>query len=412
MSYRVDDDQYPARAVVSIEASWGNRTYVGSGFLVGRNDVITASHVVYNAALGGKPSSLKIYPSYNPGKSDNVAYGVAKSQFFTNFDPDSDGRLIAGDFYRTTQSGSEIDVALLTLSQPIGDTYGYFGIDWNFRGGAANVLGYPTKYGRYEVFDSGTIRRSSVDTVYYLNADLEINPGNSGGPIYYSTGSGVFAVGVVSTAIGATALGGHAYWLRDALSANDSYIASASQPAADSQRRAFVNNGVSGWEVQMDIYVGPLTTLKNVYLGTKSIEAVIGSELGDFMNLGGGDDAADGKGGDDVLDGGTGSNFLTGGAGNDTFFLDGRGTGVTWSTITDFEAGEWTTAWGWKEGVSKLTWEAMKGAKGSEGATVRIDFDGNGTIDGSITFTGKSVGAVITMPGQVGADSYLAFRLA
>ncbi|AWJ92038.1 glutamyl endopeptidase (plasmid) [Azospirillum baldaniorum] len=411
MSYRVDDDQYPARAVVSIEATWGSRSYIGSGFLVGRNDVITASHVVYNAALGGKPSSLKIYPSYNPGKSDNKAYGVAKSQFFTNFDPDSDGKLITGDFYRNTQSGSEIDVALLTLSEPIGDSYGYFGIDWNFGGGAVSVLGYPAKYDRYEIYDSGSIRRSGVDTVYYVNPDLEINPGNSGGPIYYSSGNNVFAVGVVSTAVGAASLGGHAYWLKDALTANDSYI-SSSAPPPDTQRRAFVNNGVSGWEVQMEIYVGPLTTLKNIYLGTKSVEAVIGSVLGDFMNLGGGDDAADGKDGDDVLDGGTGSNFLTGGAGNDTFFLDGRGTGVTWSTITDFEPGEWTTAWGWREGVSTLSWEAMKGATGYEGATARIDFDGNGTIDGSITFTGKAVGAVITMPGQVGADSYLAFRLA
>lgn len=411
MSYRADDDQYPARAVVYIEASWGSRTYVGSGFLAGRNDVVTASHVVYNAALGGKPSSLKIYPSYNPGKTDNVAYGVAKSQFFTNFDPDSDGKLVTGDFYRTTQSGSEIDVALLTLSEPIGDKFGYFGIDWNFAGGAVGVLGHPTKYGRYEIFDSGTVRRSSVDTVYHVNTDLEINPGNSGGPIYYTSGNSAFAVGVVSTAVGATALGGHAYWLKDALSANDVYITSGTV-TPDSQRRALVSDGVSGREVQMEIYVGPLTTLKNVYLGTKSIEAVIGSEIGDFMNLGAGDDAADGKGGDDVLDGGTGSNFLTGGAGNDTFFLDGRGTGVTWSTITDFEPGEWTTAWGWREGVSKLTWEAMKGAKGYEGATVRIDFDGNGSIDGSVTFTGKSIGAVITMPGQVGADSYLAFRLA
>ena len=410
MSYRADDDQYPARAVVYIEASWGSRTYVGSGFLAGRNDVVTASHVVYNAALGGKPSSLKIYPSYNPGKTDNVAYGVAKSQFFTNFDPDSDGKLVTGDFYRTTQSGTEIDVALLTLSEPIGDKFGYFGIDWNFAGGTVGVLGHPTRYGRYETFDSGTIRRSSVDTVYYINADLEINPGNSGGPIYYTSGNNAFAVGVVSTAIGATSLGGHAYWLKDALTANDAYIGSGT-PTPDSQRRALVSDGVSGREVQMDIYVGPLTMLKNVYLGTKSIEAVIGSEVGDFMNLGAGDDAADGKDGDDVLDGGTGSNFLTGGAGSDTFFLDGRGTGVTWSTITDFEPGEWTTAWGWREGLSKLTWEAMKGAKGHEGATVRIDFDGNGSIDGSITFTGKSIGAVITMPGQVGADSYLAFRL-
>ncbi|CAO3377111.1 trypsin-like serine peptidase [Azospirillum argentinense] len=411
MSSRADDDIYPARAVVSIEATWGNRTFVGSGFLVGRNDVITASHVVYNAALGGKPTSLKIYPSYNPGKSDNVAYGVAKSQFFTNFDPDSDGKVITGDFYRTTQSGSEIDVALLTLSQPIGDTYGYFGIDWNYGGGAASVLGYPVKYGRYETFDSGTIRRSAVDTVYYVNPDLEINPGNSGGPIYYSSGDKVFAVGVVSTAVGATALGGHAYWLKSALTANDSYISNA-PPPSESERRAIVGDGTSSREVQMEIYVGPVATLKNLFLGTKAVEIIIGSGVGDFFNLGAGDDAADGKDGDDVLDGGTGSNFLTGGSGTDTFFLDGRGGGVTWSTITDFEPNEWATAWGWKEGVSTLSWESMAGAEGFKGATAHIDFDGNGSIDGSITFTGKAVGSVITMPGQVGADSYLAFRLA
>lgn len=85
---------------------------------------------------------------------------------------------------------------------------------------------------------------------------------------------------------------------------------------------------------------------------------------------------------------------------------------MTWSTITDFEPNEWATAWGWRQGVSTLTWQSMAGAEGFKGATAHIDFDGNGSIDGSITFTGKAVGSVITMPGQVGADTYLAFRLA
>jgi len=397
--------------VVYIEAKWGNLSYTGSGFLVGRNDVVTASHVVYNASLGGKPSSLKIYPSYNPAKPDNKGYGVAKSQFFTNFDPDSDGKLFTGDFYKSTQSGSEIDVALLTLSEPLGDTYGYFGIDWGYAGGSANVLGFPAKYNRYETFDSGSIRKSAVDTVYYINSDLEINPGNSGGPIYYQNSTGAYAVGVVSTAIAAPSLGGHAYWLKDAIGANDAYMNSASAAVSDVGRRALVNDGVSGREVQMELYVGPVNGLVNQYLGSKGGEAVIGSSNGDFINLLGGDDAADGGDGDDVLDGGTGSNFLTGGSGTDTFFIDGRGTGVTWSTITDFERNEWTTAWGWREGTSTITWEAMNGADNYKGATAHIDFDGNGTIDGSITFTGKTIGSIATMPGQVGNDTYLAFRL-
>lgn len=411
MSYSVDDDKYPARAVVYIEASWGKATYTGSGFLIGRNDVVTASHVVYNASLGGKPSSIKIYPSYNPGKTDNTYYGVAKAQFFTNFDPDADGKLISGDFYRNTQSGSEIDAALLTLSDPIGDTYGFLGVDWNFAGGNVSVLGFPAKYGRTETYDSGSVRKSPIDSVYYVNADLEINPGNSGGPIFYDHGNGPLAVGIVSTARAATSLGGHAYWLKNAITANDSFI-NARVPTEANGRTALVTDSISSREVQMDLYVGIVVTLSNQYIGSKSGESVGGSENGDFMNLLDGNDAADGKGGDDVLDGGLGSNFLTGGAGTDTFFVDGRSGGVTWSTITDFEPNEWATAWGWRPGVSSITWEAMKGAPGFEGATAHIDFDNNGTIDASLTFSGKAVGSIVTMPGQVGDDSYLAFRLA
>lgn len=180
----------------------------------------------------------------------------------------------------------------------------------------------------------------------------------------------------------------------------------------DPSRRGYVHDGVTERVIQMDHYTGPVAWLKNQYLGISTGEAVIGSESADFINLLGGDDAAEGRAGDDVLDGGTGSNFLTGGTETDTFFVDGRNTGITWSTVTDFEPDEWATAWGWRPEVSKLTWADMDGANGFKGATAHMDMDGNGTIDISMTFTGKAVGSVITMPGQVNGDTYLAFRLA
>ena len=97
--------------------------------------------------------------------------------------------------------------------------------------------------------------------------------------------------------------------------------ATLTSPVIDPARRALVHDGVSGREVQMDPYVGPVAGLKNMLLGGMAGEAVIGSDSGDFMNLMAGDDAAEGREGDDVLDGGTGSNFLTGGSGTDTFFV-------------------------------------------------------------------------------------------
>lgn len=180
---------------------------------------------------------------------------------------------------------------------------------------------------------------------------------------------------------------------------------------AEPDQRAFVQDGAGSYEVRLAPYSGPVAGLRNRFLGTASGEAVIGSDQGDFLNLLGGSDAAQGGGGDDVLDGGVGSNFLIGGAGADTFFIDGRGDGVTWSTVTDLQPEEWAIAWGWTDAISKLTWEDLAGATGYQGATARIDLDGNGGTDLSLTFSGQAPGGLLAMPGQVGTDSYLAFRI-
>ena len=62
MSRFFDDNKFPGTATVYIEAGWGNRVASGSGAIVGKNDVLTASHVIYSKIWGGRPDWIGIYP--------------------------------------------------------------------------------------------------------------------------------------------------------------------------------------------------------------------------------------------------------------------------------------------------------------------------------------------------------------
>jgi len=136
------------------------------------------------------------------------------------------------------------------------------------------------------------------------------------------------------------------------------------------------------------LYSGPVSWIKYQILGSIAGDVIVGTSSNDFINLADGDDAANASAGDDVLDGGTGSNFLSGGIGRDDFFLDGRGGTTTWTTITDWEANERLSVWGWRPGVSKVKWVDSAGAPGWTGITMHGDLDGNGVIDTSVTWTG------------------------
>jgi len=137
-------------------------------------------------------------------------------------------------------------------------------------------------------------------------------------------------------------------------------------------------------------YTGPVGHLDLQFIGGDAGEAIVGTAFSDFFNAGGGNDAIDGGLGDDVIDGGLGSNFLTGGHGRDIFFLDGRGGGATWSTITDWEQGEQLSLWGWLPGISTSAWVASDGTAGWTGVTLHSDLNGDGMVETSVTWTGRS----------------------
>jgi Ca2+-binding RTX toxin-like protein len=153
-----------------------------------------------------------------------------------------------------------------------------------------------------------------------------------------------------------------------------------------------------------DVYTGPVAGIDYQLIDTSADAVIVGGATNDFIVLQGtGNKAVDAGGGKNVIDGGTGSTFITAGGANfsDTFFLDGRAPGTSWSTIVDFELGlDKATIWGWKAGVSKVnaafTDFNTGGAEGYTGLTLHFDNllpDGSSSTAtnpnlNSITFTG------------------------
>lgn len=224
MTFQVSDDHYPGTAIAYIEAQWGDRVLAGSGVLVGRNDVLTASHLIYNASLGGLAEQIRVYFSFEPGEPGAVAHSPLQLRYHATHSLDGSGLIPSGDGAGATLAHGELDIALLSIPAPVGDRQGWFGFSGGFPGGPVGVLGHPALYGHRLMFDDGSIRRDPLENLFWVNADLEINPGNSGGPIYYDHGGGPFVVGVVSTRSFAAAVDRHLGWIQAEMGVNDRFL--------------------------------------------------------------------------------------------------------------------------------------------------------------------------------------------
>ena len=229
MSRFFDDNKFPGTATVYIEAGWGNQVASGSGAIVGKNDVLTASHVIYSKRWGGRPDWIRIYPSYSPAERKlglSRYYQPLMYQYFSEFDPDGDNFIVSGDRKIGSKQGAELDIALLSFNKNIGKRYGWFGWISDFSYGPIYKLGFPGKYGRQLVFDSSNLKYDPVDNSIDIWGKLEVNPGDSGGPLYgYFYGEkSPRVVGVVSTGKAATGIKGHYEWIDRMTKKNDDLI--------------------------------------------------------------------------------------------------------------------------------------------------------------------------------------------
>ena len=164
-------------------------------------------------------------------------------------------------------------------------------------------------------------------------------------------------------------------------------------------------------------YTGPVSYLQTQFIWPGADSVVITAGVPNvFLKGGPAEDALAVTSGSNVLDGGTGSNFLDGAmgtdGGTDTFFVDGRGGGNTWSTLVNFHVGDAATLWGFMPGQSVMSWSADDGTAGYTGATIHASLAGAGTaVDASLTFAGISLADAqskfTTSTGAVDGNAYM-----
>ena len=477
----------PYKDIGLIKTTWSDGSItLGTCSLVGRNDILTAGHCVFNPDEKGWATGFEFYFGADYNSNTGLFESGISNPTFSKWTANTWTSQIYSDGNNQAmlQSESQFDVALIGIDTPIGDTLGWLGLDTGYNGNqTATAVGYPAGSSGM-MMQSASVLNNKVYGIYESSVEV-MGPGSSGGPLLV----GNSVIGVKSTGKWWADIGNSFIYntiiaelsqnntllnsnITDT-SGNDNFVGTSGDDLFDGgvgnntvifdfnksavtevgrssdgntlmiknsqgtdtllsiESLSFLDRNLSISEfiaqytpvplftssasdgtssyVMPTKYNGPVTFLEYQFLGNATGDIIGGSTGNDFMNLLAGDDAANGGAGNDVLDGGTGSNFLTGGSGNDTIFLDGRGGTTTWSTVTDFSAGDQVNIWGWNAGVSKRLF-AMEnqGADGYKGATFHYDLNNDGLIDTSITLTGLALSQVPTsIAKEVAGNWYL-----
>lgn len=155
---------------LDIEFPAGSRE--GSGWLAGRDTVITAGHNVFSAALGGWARSVIV----SPGQDEQAV---------------PNGRFTASSFLSVRgwveQADPRFDYAMIRLPNPVGDRLGYFSYaaysDEELARRNLNIAGYPLYPGLGEqlIYHGNKVREVSP---YHLFYEIRTQPGESGSPVW------------------------------------------------------------------------------------------------------------------------------------------------------------------------------------------------------------------------------------
>jgi V8-like Glu-specific endopeptidase len=199
-----DQAQYPWQSIVFITSTYANgEVHTGSGVMVGPNDVLTASHVVYDSTTGESPVEVTVTPAFDPSPFE-APFGSVNAvswHYSSDFDPNGDGLIVSGNGGAGLE-GVELDAALLDLGVPLGNQTGWMELDPTFVSGTINLTGFPDFYGNNMMNDSGWVEDNAFDSFINISG-LEVHPGNSGGPLWYEENGVGYVVGLVSTGMAA-----------------------------------------------------------------------------------------------------------------------------------------------------------------------------------------------------------------
>lgn len=226
---------YPYSAVGVIFVTFPDGSQAsGTVAVVGRNDLLTATHVLYSPEHGGWVKSFNAYfgADYNQVldrfDSSSFSYTLRSSTVAWNSMGWPNGVFADSNPATLTGAESQYDVGLIGLSVPIGDTTGWFGIDPN-RNYTQNLIevGFPST-GTGMMASTVTVTRDSIYDVYTAT-DAAMGPGSSGGPLFSSDWYviGVKSAGSANRSTWADLDLVYSY-LIDSMAANDSLLGTAS----------------------------------------------------------------------------------------------------------------------------------------------------------------------------------------
>lgn len=161
----------------------------------------------------------------------------------------------------------------------------------------------------------------------------------------------------------------------------------------------------------VEFYQGAIDNLNTQFLYDGDITlAIVAQQAGMLISSQAQQTAVQLQGGVNVLDMRQGSSFMVSGTGRDTFLLHADQATATWNTIANFHSGDSIIIYGFTAGVSTRSWSTNAGATNYTGATLRLDVDGNGTVDSSLTFAAKTTtdtNLYQIQTGTVGGSGYL-----
>lgn len=220
---------YPYTAIVHLVVQFPGGTTSGTGALVGKNDILTATHVVYSPELGGYPT--KIHVSFGSDwngvkwvydESPKHSFIYERGEFGGIAFPS--GAFV--DASHTTMRGSESqhDVAIIAIPDPIGLEVGWFGMATGRDSPrTSNSVGYPGT-GSGMMYEQVRVVAHPFLDIYYANTGV-MAPGASGGPLFDSDN---YIIGVRSSGSSTSAtwadLDLHYNELVDYIASNDDFL--------------------------------------------------------------------------------------------------------------------------------------------------------------------------------------------
>ena len=310
MTYEVvpNTEEAPWRTIVSVRARFdtedGPEYKTGSGVVTGRNDVLTASHLVYDSRHGdGVADHVEVVPGR---MLDSQPFGTYAAIGWSHEIVDADGN------FELEIAEVARDYAVLSFDTALGDRVGWMALDAGFTAGAASLTGYPGLQSGRMVTETASAGPAEIAGVLSLTG-FDVDNGHSGGPVWTDGAAGPAVVGLVSTTGWGFQIGGAQYDRILSLMAGNEHLIAADGPI-DVTGGALAD-GISGGDHadRIDGAAGDDTLA-----GGKGADTLTGGEGGDVLRGGEDNDTVEGTAGNNSLYGGLGDDSMLGGTGNDT----------------------------------------------------------------------------------------------